>query len=99
MPMEACPLFAIPDHLPSVVTTSKVSPFSDMRVLQDVMSRFKAVQVDPAEFACLKAIVLFKSGKNTILLVFLDLIQQIHESLNVISMSLNLKTAENYQII
>ncbi|KAK3756868.1 hypothetical protein RRG08_027846 [Elysia crispata] len=66
MPMEACPLFAIPDHLPPVVTASKVSPFSDMRVLQDVMSRFKAVQVDPAEFACLKAIVLFKSDARSL---------------------------------
>ncbi|GFN85384.1 photoreceptor-specific nuclear receptor [Plakobranchus ocellatus] len=66
IPMEACPLFAIPDHLPPVVTTSKVSPFSDMRVLQDVMTRFKAVQVDPAEFACLKAIVLFKSDARSL---------------------------------
>ena len=62
MPMDGCPLFAIPDHLPAV-PGSKVSPVSDMRSLQDVMARFKAVQVDPAEFACLKAIVLFKSGK------------------------------------
>ncbi|GFS18476.1 photoreceptor-specific nuclear receptor [Elysia marginata] len=66
MPMEACPLFALPDHLPPVVTASKVSPFSDMRILQDVMNRFKAVQVDPAEFACLKAIVLFKSDARSL---------------------------------
>ncbi|XP_012942604.1 photoreceptor-specific nuclear receptor, partial [Aplysia californica] len=50
MPMDGCPLFAIPDHMP-VMTNSKVSPISDMRILQDVMTRFKAVQVDPAEFA------------------------------------------------
>lgn len=67
MPMEACPLFSLPDHLPSANTSQtpapgKVSPFADMRVLQELMSRFKAIQVDPAEFACLKAIVLFKSG-------------------------------------
>lgn len=65
--MEACPLFSLPDHLPSANTSQtpapgKVSPFADMRVLQELMSRFKAIQVDPAEFACLKAIVLFKSG-------------------------------------
>ncbi|KAH9500942.1 Photoreceptor-specific nuclear receptor [Bulinus truncatus] len=65
MPMEACPLFAIPDHLP-LMTNSKVSPFSDMRILQDVMTRFKSVQVDPAEFACLKAIVLFKSDTRSL---------------------------------
>jgi len=35
---------------------------SDMRILQEVTTRFKALQVDPAEFACHKAIVLFKPG-------------------------------------
>lgn len=63
MPMDACPLFVLPDHAPNA-QNGKISPFSDMRVLQEVMVRFKAIQVDPAEFACLKAIVLFKPGKN-----------------------------------
>ncbi|KAK7489253.1 hypothetical protein BaRGS_00019505 [Batillaria attramentaria] len=72
MPMEACPLFSLPDHLPNPQAAantahgSKVSPFSDMRVLQEIMSRFKAIQVDPAEFACLKAIVLFKSDVRSL---------------------------------
>ena len=35
---------------------------SDMRILQEVTTRFKALQVDPAEFACHKAVVLFKPG-------------------------------------
>lgn len=65
MPMDVCPLFATPDHMP-VYTNNKVSPFSDMRILQDVMARFKSIQVDAAEFACLKAIVLFKSGKSCV---------------------------------
>jgi len=37
---------------------------SDMRILQEVTTRFKVLQVDPAEFACHKAIVLFKPGPN-----------------------------------
>lgn len=37
---------------------------SDMRLLQELTTRFKVLQVDPAEFACHKAIVLFKPGKN-----------------------------------
>jgi len=37
---------------------------SDMRILQEVTTRFRALQVDPAEFACHKAIVLFKPGLN-----------------------------------
>ncbi|XP_050400842.1 photoreceptor-specific nuclear receptor isoform X2 [Patella vulgata] len=59
MPMEACPLFILPEHA-HTGQTGKVSPYSDMRILQEVMNRFKAICVDPAEFACLKAIVLFK---------------------------------------
>ena len=38
---------------------------SDMRILQEVTTRFKMLQVDPAEFACHKAIVLFKPGSTT----------------------------------
>lgn len=33
----------------------------DIRSLHDTLCRFKSVLVDPAEFACLKAIVLFRS--------------------------------------
>lgn len=33
-----------------------------IRALQDVISRFNALRVDATEFACLKALVLFKSG-------------------------------------
>ncbi|KAL8585085.1 hypothetical protein ACOMHN_013101 [Nucella lapillus] len=73
MPMETCPLFSLPDHFPVPPATPgggppphKVSPYSDMRVLQENMSRFKAIQVDPAEFACLKAIVLFKSDVRSL---------------------------------
>ena len=62
MPMDVCPLFGLPEHAPNS-HNGKISPFSDMRILQEVMTRFKVVQVDPAEFACLKAIVLFKSGQ------------------------------------
>lgn len=34
---------------------------ADVRQLHDTLCRFKSVLVDPAEFACLKAIVLFRS--------------------------------------
>lgn len=34
---------------------------TDVRQLHDTLCRFKSVLVDPAEFACLKAIVLFRS--------------------------------------
>ena len=37
---------------------------SQVRTLQDVLSRFNALRVDATEYACLKALVLFKSGKH-----------------------------------
>ncbi|KAK3097117.1 hypothetical protein FSP39_006507 [Pinctada imbricata] len=61
MPMECSPLLAPHDHAQSHLSNGKTgSEFPDIRVLHDVFNRFKHVQVDPAEFACLKAIALFK---------------------------------------
>lgn len=36
----------------------------EVRAMQDVISRFHTLRVDATEYACLKAIVLFKSGKQ-----------------------------------
>ncbi|KTF94399.1 hypothetical protein cypCar_00036464, partial [Cyprinus carpio] len=59
LPLDNCPLLSLPDLSPP--GQGKGSPSaSDVRVLQEVFSRFKPLQVDPTEFACLKAIVLFK---------------------------------------
>ena len=63
MPMESSPLFAVNDHPASGPTGKPGHSHSDMRVLQEVTSRFRSIQVDPAEFACHKAILLFKPGK------------------------------------
>ncbi|KAK6294075.1 hypothetical protein J4Q44_G00349050 [Coregonus suidteri] len=60
LPLDSCPLLSLPDVSPPT-TQSKTSYSSlDLRLLQEVFSRFKALAVDPTEFACLKAIVLFK---------------------------------------
>lgn len=66
MPMESSPLFAVNDHPTSGPTGKPGHSHSDMRVLQEVTSRFRSIQVDPAEFACHKAILLFKPGKPRI---------------------------------
>uniref|UniRef100_A0A672S129 Photoreceptor-specific nuclear receptor n=1 Tax=Sinocyclocheilus grahami TaxID=75366 RepID=A0A672S129_SINGR len=59
LPLDNCPLLSLPDLSPP--GQGKGSPSAvDVRVLQEVFSRFKPLQVDPTEFACLKAIVLFK---------------------------------------
>ena len=61
--METCPLLAGIEHNQSTINGTKTGGvMADMQVLQEITNRYKAVQVDPAEFACLKAIVLFKPG-------------------------------------
>src|SRR2546425_1470480 len=46
-------------------TTSErlVTLMTEIRCFQEILSKFKEMQVDPTEYACLKAIVLFKTGK------------------------------------
>lgn len=58
MPLDvaASPLFNANEHAKNGHSTT------DVRILADTLMRFKAVHVDPAEFACLKAIVLFRAG-------------------------------------
>ncbi|KAJ8934946.1 hypothetical protein NQ318_000483 [Aromia moschata] len=57
MPLDvsASPLFNINEHVKNGHSAS------DVRILADTLLRFKSVHVDPAEFACLKAIVLFRA--------------------------------------
>lgn len=59
MPLDvsASPLFNVNEHVKNGNSSA------DVRILADTLIRFKAVHVDPAEFACLKAIVLFRAGK------------------------------------
>lgn len=75
LPLESSPLFSAAEltaltlsphphphaglHLQT--TTGKPSQIAaDVRHLHDTLQRYKAVMVDPAEFACMKAIVLFR---------------------------------------
>ncbi|XP_055639107.1 photoreceptor-specific nuclear receptor isoform X2 [Toxorhynchites rutilus septentrionalis] len=66
MPIDtaACTLFSLNEHCSSVNNSGIFKPgqlAQDLRVLNDTLCRFKSVMVDPAEFACMKAIVLFRS--------------------------------------
>ncbi|XP_063238315.1 photoreceptor-specific nuclear receptor-like [Bacillus rossius redtenbacheri] len=61
MPLESSPLFSVSEHAAAVPNGKASQVASDVRVLNDTLLRFKHVAVDPAEFACLKAIVLFRS--------------------------------------
>ncbi|XP_031635238.1 photoreceptor-specific nuclear receptor-like isoform X3 [Contarinia nasturtii] len=67
MPLDPsnCPLFSVSEHCNNINgntnNLSKQELALDIRVLHDTLCRFKSILVDPAEFACLKAIVLFRS--------------------------------------
>ena len=77
LPMDSNPLFSVTHfNQPHVValgcgngggnnggTNNKTSQQvnTDLRFLGELVTRFRVVVVDPAEFACLKAIILFKS--------------------------------------
>lgn len=37
---------------------------ADLRCLKDMIAKFKLMNVDPSEFACLKGIIVLKSGKD-----------------------------------
>ena len=43
-----------------------------VRQLQDVVSRLRALQTDTLEYACLKALVLFKPGMKTDVATFFN---------------------------
>lgn len=64
MPMESCPLFSTSEHAHNINSMKACNVLSDIRILQEVMSRYKAINVDPAEFACIKAVILFKGGNR-----------------------------------
>ncbi|XP_022247858.1 photoreceptor-specific nuclear receptor-like [Limulus polyphemus] len=65
MPFEHSPLFMSSEHVLVGSPNGKVAPsLADLRTLQEVTTRFKAIGVDPAEFAYLKAIVLFKTDSR-----------------------------------
>lgn len=57
MPMDVCPLLGGPDSMAKAGNLA-----GDVRVLQETFARFKGIGVDPGEFACLKAVSLFKPG-------------------------------------
>ncbi|OWF42761.1 nuclear receptor subfamily 2 group E member 1-like [Mizuhopecten yessoensis] len=63
MPFEAGPLLSAAgintDESPA---EQVVNIMTELRAFQEILSKFKSLQVDPTEFACLKGIVLFKTA-------------------------------------
>ena len=65
MPLHVAPLLAAAGLHASPMAADRVVAFMDhIRVFQDQVEKLKALRVDSAEYSCLKAIVLFSSGKS-----------------------------------
>ena len=65
LPVDMGPLLSAAGLQVDKAPTDKiVAGMADIRLLQNVVARFKRVQIDSTEYACLKAIVLFKPGKR-----------------------------------
>ncbi|XP_074642537.1 nuclear receptor subfamily 2 group E member 1-like [Tubulanus polymorphus] len=62
MPIEVTPLLDAAGITKEHSSSDKVIQIiSEMRLFQEVLTKFKAMQVDPTEYACLKGIVLLKT--------------------------------------
>ncbi|XP_073852317.1 photoreceptor-specific nuclear receptor isoform X2 [Macaca fascicularis] len=63
LPLDSCPLLAPPEASAAGGAQGRLTLASmETRVLRETISRFRALAVDPTEFACMKALVLFKPG-------------------------------------
>lgn len=61
--VDLAPLLANAGLTPETTPSDKlIKIMAEMRHLQEIISKFKQAQVDPTEYACLKAITLFKTG-------------------------------------
>ncbi|BFZ09550.1 hypothetical protein BsWGS_12589 [Bradybaena similaris] len=62
IPLEAGPLLAAAGMTTDqTATDTMLTMMSEIRALQETISKFKLLQVDPTEYVCLKGIVLFKT--------------------------------------
>ncbi|KAM9585901.1 photoreceptor-specific nuclear receptor [Trichechus inunguis] len=61
LPLDSCPLLTPPEAPAAGSSQGRLKLASmEIHVLQETISRFRALAVDPTEFACMKALVLFK---------------------------------------
>lgn len=66
MPVHVAPLLAAAGLHAAPMSAERVVSFMDhIRVFQEQVEKLKVLHVDSAEYSCIKAIVLFTSGKHT----------------------------------
>ncbi len=74
MPLHMAPLLAAAGLQASPMTADKVVAFMDhVRIFQEQVEKLKALQVDTAEYTCMKAIVLFTTGMSFLYCVLKDI--------------------------
>ena len=72
MPLDIAPLLANAGLTPENVSSEKlIKIMTEMRNFQEIISKFKQAQVDSTEYACLKAITLFKTGKLDFIKIYI----------------------------
>jgi hypothetical protein len=65
MPLHVAPLLAAAGLHASPMAADRVVAFMDhIRIFQEQVEKLKSLHVDSAEYSCLKAIVLFSTGKT-----------------------------------
>ena len=70
MPLEIAPILSAAGlHVDTTPPETIVDVMATVRLLQETVNKFKAANVDSTEYACLKAIVLFKPGKLNFCLI------------------------------
>ena len=66
MPLHIAPLLAAAGLHASPMKADRVVAFMDnIRIFQEQVEKLKALHVDAAEYSCMKAIVLFTTGKKS----------------------------------
>ena len=64
MPLPVAPLLAATGFQTSMNSEQVMTFMEHIRIFQEQVEKLKSLHVDSAEYSCLKAIVLFTSGKN-----------------------------------
>ena len=68
MPLEIAPILSAAGlHVDSTPPEKIVDVMATVRLIQETVNKFKAANVDSTEYACLKAIVLFKPSKSSVM--------------------------------
>ena len=78
MPLHLAPLLAAAGLHAAPMAADKMLAFMDhIRIFQEQVEKLKSLQVDNAEYTCMKAIVLFSTGK-----ILFTIVHKIHEKFN-----------------